>query len=80
MNIKDNFIKYIEHKSEIVFKNYKYFNPVIFEFAVNRYSNKINVFERHKKIFEAMKLVDNSTIIITTSGKRFEHQKTIPSR
>ena len=80
MNIKDNFLKNIEHKSKIVFKNHKHFNPVIFEFAVNRYSNKINEFECHKKVFEAMKLVDNSTIIITTLGKRFEHQKTIPSR
>ena len=39
------------------------------------YSNNKNVFKRHRKIFEAMKLKDNTTVMIITSGKRFEHPK-----
>ena len=35
--------------------------------------------ERHDKIFEAMKLVDNTTVMITTLGTRFEHPNVFPS-
>ena len=35
----------------------------------------MNVFERHKKIFEGKKLVDNLTKLITTSGLKFEYPK-----
>ena len=60
-------------------KNNKYSTPVTFEFAVSRCSNKINVFERNTNIFRVMKFVNNTTLRITSSGKRFEHPKEFPS-
>ena len=49
--------------------------PVTFEFSMSRSSNKINVYNPYKNIFEAMKLVDNTTVMITNSGTRLEHPK-----
>ena len=42
---------------------------------MSRSSNKINVYNPYKNIFEAMKLVDNTTVMITNSGTRLEHPK-----
>ena len=67
--IEDNFLQNIEHRTKIVIKNKKYTTPVTFGFSVSHSSNKINVFDRHKNIFEAMTLVDNTTVMITPSGK-----------
>ena len=44
MNIEDNFIKKIEHGTEIVFKTTSTPPLVTLGFAVSRNSNKINVF------------------------------------
>lgn len=45
---------------------------------VSRDNKQVNIFDHNKKIFEATKLVDNSTKMITTAGKVFEHPKNIP--
>ena len=63
----------IEHGIEILFKNDTYTTPVTFEFALEKKSNQINVFESHRKIFTAMKMIDNTTKIITKQRKIFEH-------
>ena len=46
---------------------------------VGRDNKQVNIFDRQKKIFEEMKLVDNSTKMITTVGKLFEYPKEISS-
>ena len=46
---------------------------------MSHYINNTDVFERHDKIFEAMKLVDNTTVMITTLGTRFEHPNVFAS-
>ena len=78
INIEETFLKNIEHRTEIVFKINKYTIPVILQFIVIRYFSKINVFDRNKNIFEVMKLVDNTTVMITPSGTTFEHPKKFP--
>ena len=55
----------IEHGAEILLKNIKYITPVTFEFALTRKKNQINLFESHKKVFTTMKMMDNTTPIIT---------------
>lgn len=67
--IEDNFLKNIGHRTKIVFKNKKYTTPVTFGLSVSHSSNKINVFDRHKNIFEAMTVIDNTTVMINPSGK-----------
>ena len=65
-NKNDDAIKRtIEHGAEIVFKNDRYTTPVTFEFYPAKRTNQINVFESHKKVFAAMKMMDNTTKIIT---------------
>lgn len=71
-------MRIIKHGADITFKNNKYTTPITFEFTVSRDNKKVNIFDRHKNIFEAMKLVDNSTKMITTAGKVFEYPKEIP--
>ena len=78
INIEETFLKNIDHRTEIVFKINKYTIPVILQFFVIRYFNKINVFDCNTNIFEAMKLVDNTTVMITLSGTTFEHPKEFP--
>ena len=65
----------MERGTEIELKNNKYLTPVIFEFVIRRSSNRINIYERHKKLFVATKLVDNTTAIISNSGKNINIQK-----
>lgn len=81
MNIDKEYLKTMEHGTEIVFK--KYTMPVTFEFAISRYSNKINIYERHKKMFLVMNLIDNTMVMISSSGKtsiqmNFYPKKTMP--
>ena len=65
-NKKANVIKKtIEYGAEIVFKNHSYTTPVTFEFYSAKTTNQINVFESHKKVFAVMKMIDNTTNIIT---------------
>jgi len=71
-------MKKIEHGVDITSKNNKYTTPISFEFTVSR-NKQVNIFDRHQKIFEATKLVDNSTKMITTTGKVFEHPIEISS-
>lgn len=78
MNIEETILKKIEHGTEIVFKTIILYS-CHFEFAMIRSSNKINLHDCHKHIFEAMKLVDNVTIIITNLVARFEHTNDFPS-
>ena len=68
----------IEHGAEIVFKNDRYITPVIFEFYPAKRTNQINVFESQKKVFTAMKMMDNTTNIITKKGKAFHHPDSFP--
>ena len=68
----------IEHGVDITFKNNTYITSITFEFTVGRDNKQVNIFDRHKKISEAKKLVNNSTKMITTTGNVFEHPKRIP--
>ena len=68
----------IEHELEIVFKNGKYTTLVTFEFVLERKPNQIHVFESHKMVFTTMKMMDNTTNIITKKGKCFEHPDSFP--
>ena len=70
--------KTIEHGAEIVFKNDRYTTPVTFEFYPAKRTNQINVFESHKKVFAAMKMMDNTTKIITKKGTVFDHPDYFP--
>ena len=73
-NKKVNAIKKtIEYGAEIVFKNHSYTTPVAFEFYSAKTTNRINVFESHKKVFAVMKMIDNTTNIITKKGKYFDY-------
>ena len=75
---KDNqtsFMRKIKHGVDITFKNNKCITPIIFEFTVSCDNKQVNIFDHHKKIFEAMKLVDNSTKMITIADKVLEHPK-----
>ena len=65
----DAITRTIEHGAEIVFKNDRYTTPVTFEFYPAKRTNQINVFESHKKVFAAMKMIDNTTKIITKKEK-----------
>ena len=80
MNNHTPLIRNIKHGVDITFKNNKYTTLITCEFTVGRNNKKGNIFNRHKKIFETMKLENNSTKTITTAGKVFEHPKDIPSR
>ena len=62
-----------EHGVDTKFKNNKDTTTINFDFTVSRGIKQVNIFNRHKKIFEAMKLDDNSTKMITTAGKTFEY-------
>ena len=53
---------------EIVFSNSCYTTPVSFEFAPEKNSQYLNVFESHKKIFIAIKIADASTKVISNDG------------
>ena len=55
--------------AEIVLKNVRYTIPVTFEFYLAKKTNQINIFESHKKVFAAMKTMDNTTNIITKKEK-----------
>ena len=63
----------IEYGEYFTFKNNKYTIPITFEFTADHDNKQANIYDRHKKIFEVMKLVENSTKMITTAGKVFEH-------
>ena len=73
MSNEKKFLKKIEHGLDITFNNNKYTTPITFEFTDGRDNIQDNIFNRHKKIFATIKLVDNSTKMITTAGKVFEH-------
>ena len=77
-NNADTIKRTIEHGAEIVFKNDRYITPVTFEFYPAKKTNQINVFESHKKVFAAMKMMDNTTKIITKKGKAFDHPDSFP--
>ena len=79
MSNEKKFLKKIEHGLDITFNNNKYTTPITFEFTDGRDNIQDNIFNRHKKIFATIKLVDNSTKMITTAGKVFEHPQQIPS-
>ena len=65
-NKNDDAIKRtIEHGAEIVFKSDRCTTLVTFEFYPAKRTDQINVFESHKKVFAAMKMMDNTTKIIT---------------
>ena len=71
-NKNDDAIKRtIEHGAEIVFKNKRYTIPVTFEFYPVKRTNQINIFKSHKKVFAAIKMMDNTTKIITKKGNKF---------
>ena len=72
-------LRTIEHGVEFTIKNNKYIILITFEFTVSRDNKHVNIYDRYKKIFEAMELVDNSTKIITTADKVLEHPKKTPS-
>ena len=74
----DAITRTIEHGAEIVFKNDRYTTPVTFEFYPAKRTNQINVFESHKKVFAAMKMMDNTTKIITKKGTVFDHPDSFP--
>ena len=40
--------------ANITFKNNKYTTSITFEFTVSRDNKQFNIFDRHKKIFEAI--------------------------
>ena len=73
-----NLTRKLKHGVDITFKDNKYTAPITFQFTVRRNNKQANIFDRHKKIFEAMKLLDKSTNTITTAGKVFEQPKEIP--
>ena len=73
MNNHTPLMRNIKHGVGITFKNNKYTTPISCEFTIGRDNKKGNIFDRHKKILEAMKLVNISTKTITTAGKVFEH-------
>ena len=75
MKIENQIFQKIGLSADFVFKSNNYTTSVIFEFAVGRDLKQMNVFERHKKILEGMKLVDNFTKLITTSCLKFEYPK-----
>ena len=68
-----------EQGADIALKNNKYTAPTTFEFTVNLDNEQVNIFDHNMKIFKSMKHVDNSTKMITTAGKVFEHPKEILS-
>ena len=78
-NNQISLMRKIEHGTDIMFKNNKYTTPITFEFTVSRDNRQVNIFDRHKKVFEATKLVNNTIKMITTAGKVFGHPKEIPS-
>ena len=63
-NYADAIKRTIEHGAEIVFKNNTYTTLVTIEFYPTKITNQINVFESHKKVFAAMKMMNNTTKII----------------
>ena len=65
----------MEYGTEIVFKNNKYLTPVTFEFIMSHNLNKMNIYERHRNIFVAIKLVDNTAVIIDNFSKNTSTQK-----
>ena len=67
-----------EHGVEIVFNNDRYTTPVTFEFYPVKRTNQINVFESHKKVSATMKLMDNTTKIITQKRTVFDHPDSFP--
>ena len=69
INMINLILRKIKHGAEVTSKINKYTTLITFEFTVSRDNKQLNIFDRHKKIFEAMKLVDNSTKIITTADK-----------
>ena len=59
----------ISHGAKIVLQNNRYTTPVTFEFVPARKMNQSNVFESYKKVFAVIKMIDNTTKIITKKGK-----------
>ena len=58
---------------KLFFKINKSLTLVSFEFSISCFSNKINIYERQKKLLVAMKLVDNNTVMISNYGGIYEH-------
>ena len=68
----------IKHGAEIVFKNNRHTTPVTYEFYPAKRTNQINIFESHKKVFAAMKMMDITTKIITKKKQIFDHPDSFP--
>ena len=66
---KNSIMRTVEHGAKIVFKNNRYIILVTFEFYSTKKTNQINVFESHKKVFAAIKMMNNTTNIITKKEK-----------
>ena len=62
---KSAIMRDVQYEAEIVFKNDKYIIPVTFELSPERKTNQIIVFESHRKVFTATKMIDNINMILT---------------
>ena len=71
-------LRTIEHGVEFTFENNKYIIPITFEFTVSRDNKHVNIYDRYKKIFEAMELVLNSTKSLQRQVKISSTLKRLP--
>ena len=76
---KNSIMRTVEHGAKIVFKNNRYIILVTFEFYSTKKTNQINVFESHKKVFAAIKMMNNTTNIITKK-KKFSSIQTLSQK
>ena len=73
MQYESETMRNVKYGLEIVFKIDRYTTPITFEFAPERKTYQINVFESHNKVFTAMKMMHNTTKIIANKEKFFEY-------
>ena len=66
---KSAIMRDVQYEAEIVFKNDKYIIPVTFELSPERKTNQIIVFESHRKVFTATKMIDNINMILTEKNR-----------
>ena len=67
--------KRINHRITIAIKKSNYTTLIIFESIPDKWSNEVNIFDKHSQIFVDTKKIDSNTKIITSKGKLFEQPK-----